>query len=286
MSVGALSLRAGRWTSLAGTQSLVERLALPAQVHRKTGSRVHVVFDEFQEIDELDVAVDGILRSEIQHHAGEASYVFAGSAIRMMELMFTDRKRAFYAQTIAVPVPVVPDADLADYVHGRFETTGKSVESAAISALLDLVRGHPQRAMVAAHYLWDETSELAGVEQWDAAYGRLMRDLDDEMRTVWIGLSRGDRVTLSNIATGRGPYASGRRRRALRRRREGVRGEPRRQGTGRAVCAPLRCGGSSTRALGVGPAALTTVGGAMGRRENCLSLVVHASRTGSDFLFL
>ena len=104
---------------------------------------------------------------------------------------------------------MVPDGDLADYVHGRFETTGKSVESAAISALLDLVRGHPQRAMVASHYLWDETSEVAGVEQWDAAYGRLMRDLDDEMRTVWIGLSRDDRVTLPNIATGRGPYASG-----------------------------------------------------------------------------
>lgn len=195
-------------TLSARTQSLVERLALPAQVHKKTGSRVHVVFDEFQEIDELDVAVDGVLRSEIQHHAGQASYVFAGSAIRMMELMFTDRRRAFYAQTIAVPVPVVPDGDLAAYVHERFETTGKSVESAAIAAVLDLVRGHPQRAMVAAHYLWAETSEAAGVEEWDGAYRRLMRDLDDEMITVWTGLSRADRVTLSNIATGRGPYAS------------------------------------------------------------------------------
>jgi uncharacterized protein len=204
---GAIPVR-GAVDLSARTQSLVERLALPAQVHTKTGSRVHVVFDEFQEIDELDVAVDGVLRSEIQHHAGEARYVFAGSAIRMMELMFTDRKRAFYAQTIAVPVPVVPEGDLADYVHERFDRTGKGVESTAISALLDLVRGHPQRAMVAAHYLWDETSEVAGVEQWDEAYRRLMRDLDDEMRTVWMGLSRADRVTLSNVATGRGPYAS------------------------------------------------------------------------------
>ena len=95
IGVGGGAIPASGAVDLSGrTQSLVERLALPAQVHRKTGSRVHVVFDEFQEIDELDVAVDGILRSEIQHHAGEASYVFAGSAIRMMELMFTDRKSA------------------------------------------------------------------------------------------------------------------------------------------------------------------------------------------------
>lgn len=96
-----LSVRA-QWLGL--------RRALPAPLHRKTGARVQVVFGECQEVDELDVAVDGLLRSEIQHHAGQASYVFAGSAIRMMELKFTEAKRAFYEQTIAVPVPRVPEA--------------------------------------------------------------------------------------------------------------------------------------------------------------------------------
>ena len=32
---------------------LIERLSLPAQVYERTGSRVHVVFDEFQEIDRI-----------------------------------------------------------------------------------------------------------------------------------------------------------------------------------------------------------------------------------------
>ncbi len=91
----SLDLGAGR------REALVARLALPTRVFEKTGQRVHVVFDEFQELDAVGGQANAVVRSEIQHHGDVASYVFAGSQLRMMEMLFSDRKRAFYGQTDA-----------------------------------------------------------------------------------------------------------------------------------------------------------------------------------------
>ena len=127
-------------------EALVARLALPTRVFEKTGRRVHVVFDEFQELDAVGGQADAVVRSEIQHHGDMASYVFAGSQLRMMEMLFADRKRAFYGQTERVLLQPLEPEPLAAYLTSRFERTEKDMTEAALGALLDLVEGHPRRA--------------------------------------------------------------------------------------------------------------------------------------------
>jgi hypothetical protein len=151
-------------------EALVVRLSLPVKVFQKTGKRVHVVFDEFQELDAIDGPADAVVRSEIQHHGDAASYVFTGSQLHIMEMMFTDRSRAFYGQTTRVPLAPLDPIALADYVSTRFERTSKELMPAALDGLLELVQGHPQRAMVAAHALWDATDSVA-----DFGSGRRLR---------------------------------------------------------------------------------------------------------------
>ena len=170
-------------------EALAERLDLPKRVREKTGNRVHVVFDEFQELDRIaQKNVDQILRSVIQHHGDAASYVFAGSELHMMQLMFTDRQRAFYGQTQKVALKPLADEALAEYIVSRFEATGKSLTPSVLSALLDLVVGHPQRAMVAAHSLWEVTDGIADLGEWEMALDRLMDDVDDELGILWLGM--------------------------------------------------------------------------------------------------
>ena len=84
---------------------LVERLALPARLHEKHGTRTLVIFDEFQDILAVKERADAVIRSEIQHHGDAASYVFAGSHVGMMRELFTDRRRAFYGQAGPVDLP-------------------------------------------------------------------------------------------------------------------------------------------------------------------------------------
>jgi len=189
-------------------EALAERLDLPKKVYVKTGNRVHVVFDEFQELDQLaQKNVDQVVRSVIQHHGDAASYVFAGSELHMMEMMFADPQRAFYGQAQKVSLKPLADEALAEYIASRFEYTGKTLRADVLDALLRLVLGHPQRAMAAAHALWRNTDDEADLGDWEQARVGLMDDVGDELRVLWTGTGVAEREVLVLVAAGRSPYS-------------------------------------------------------------------------------
>jgi hypothetical protein len=211
ITVGGGALPVSGAIDLAGVAraGLEERLALPVRVHEKTGRRVHVVFDEFQELDYLPGSADQVVRSEIQHHGDAASYVFAGSQLHMMEMMFTSPKRAFYGQAELVSLSPLDGEPLSVYVSSRFLESGKDLTASVMSGLLRLVRGHPQRAMAAAHALWDRTSSVADLEEWELARAALMDGVADEMKSQWSELSTNERLIVDAVARGESPYKSG-----------------------------------------------------------------------------
>ena len=203
---GAVPVSASVDLGAVRREALVARLALPTRVFEKTGQRVHVVFDEFQELDAVGGQADAVVRSEIQHHGDMASYVFAGSQLRMMEMLFSDRKRAFYGQTERVFLPPLEAEPLAEYLTSRFERSTKDITEAALGAVLDLVEGHPQRAMAAAHALWSAAARIADLDQWETARSILMAAVEDELKTAWVELSSMQRKTLVAVSLGSPPY--------------------------------------------------------------------------------
>lgn len=206
---GLVPAAAGVDLSGPSQAGLIEMLNLPKEVAERTGLRVHVVFDEFQDLLSLPNQVDSTVRAAIQHHAESASYVFAGSQITMMEQLFTDPKRAFFSQTMRVTLLPIAALPLAEYIDSRFHRTDRTITADALGVILDAVDGHPQRAMVAAHYLWDscDTNGVADIEQWSTAAERMMNDFDDELRSLWSGFPVNDRATIKSIATGIGPFS-------------------------------------------------------------------------------
>lgn len=193
------------------TPSLLDMLALPRRLHEKHNRRVLVVFDEFQDVLGVGENLDAVIRSEIQHHGAAASYIFAGSEPRMMAELFGDRRRAFYGQAIGVGLPPLPADALAEYVSGRFETTGKTI-GPALDALLAFVAGHPQRSMLLAHAVWDATPPGgdADEEAWYEALHWVRAEVDDQLSAIWRLLSKNQRRVLSSLATGQSPYAASR----------------------------------------------------------------------------
>ncbi len=193
---------------LPTTSSLAERLDLPLRIHRKFGTRVLVVFDEFQEIVAAEGKADAILRAAIQHHGDAASYVFAGSHVGMMTALFTDRRRAFYAQAQPVILGPLPVDACADFISTRFADTGKNVGE-ALGPLLDMTQGHPQRTVLVAHALWQELESggTADAATLAAASDRLLANLADEFRSLWTELPNGQRRVLAAIAQQQRPYA-------------------------------------------------------------------------------
>jgi uncharacterized protein len=192
---------------------LLERLALPRRLHERDGTRTLVVFDEFQDVLATKQRADATIRSEIQHHADAASYVFAGSQLGMMRRLFSDKRRALYGQAAPVDLPPLPPDEVAEYLDLRFRETNRSV-GATLDPLLGVARGHPQRTMMLAHGVWNATGpgQTATEEVWASAYDHVMHQVTDELRAIWTGLSTGQRRVLSAVAENReGLYAAGRR---------------------------------------------------------------------------
>ena len=72
--------------------------------------------------------------------------------------------------------PLPADA-LADFIVARFED-GRRDPGEAIGPLLDTAEGHPQRAMLLAHHLYEHTPAraVADVETWADALRAAQRE--------------------------------------------------------------------------------------------------------------
>jgi hypothetical protein len=167
-------------------QRLADLLDLPAQVFEASGERTIVVFDEFQDFLRAEGGLDGLLRSKIQFHREAASYVFSGSEQALLEEYFDTRERPLFDQARPIYLPPLPDAALGDYVADRFSRTGKDAGE-ALDLLLALVRGHPQRAMLVAHHLWDCTAdgETADADTLARTLGQVDRETKERFEATW-----------------------------------------------------------------------------------------------------
>jgi len=143
---------------------LLTLLDLPRRAAERAETKVIVAFDEFQAVLGAKPPLDGALRSVIEQHGTQVGYLFSGSHPGMMRGLFADRERPFYGQARSVSLAPLADEDLAPFIAERFEATNRGA-GAALGPLLDLVRGHPQRAMLAAHLLWERAPEGGAADE-------------------------------------------------------------------------------------------------------------------------
>jgi uncharacterized protein len=180
---------------------LERMLDLPIDIYKKHGRRTLVVFDEFQDILRIGSEVEGLIRSHIQHQGVEAAYVFAGSHPGLMLALFSDRERPLFGQARPIQLAPLDDASLGDYIEARFAATGRSAGE-ALDSLLALVRGHPQRAMLVAHHLWEATpgGETADLDTFAAALDAVDRELREAFERTWERLRTNEARVLAALA--------------------------------------------------------------------------------------
>jgi len=134
--------------------------------------------------------VDGPLRSKIQFHGDQASYIFAGSEPGMLDTLFGDRKRPLFDQARPIELGPLADEDLLEFIGSRFDAAGRD-PGEALDEALDLVRGHPQRAMLCAHHLWELTprGSAANLETFERMLVALDRETTPAFEQLWEGLA-------------------------------------------------------------------------------------------------
>jgi uncharacterized protein len=184
-------------------------LDLPLRLEESGGFRAYIALDEFQDVGKVP-SLDGILRSHIQFQGDVASYVFAGSEPGLMKQLFERKEAPLYGSAVPVRLGRLRDEDLASYVAERFRESERGVGE-ALNPMLASAKGHPQRAMLLAHRLWDEVEAggTATLEDWERAHAAALDELQPEFEAQWRGLDTAEQKTVRAIIAGDGsPYRS------------------------------------------------------------------------------
>lgn len=204
LAAGPVRVEAGaavETTREADSRVLMGLLDLPLELFERTGTRTLVAFDEFQALLAVDPHIDGLFRSQIQRHGDAASYIFAGSHPGLMEQLFGAYERPFFGQARVMRLDPLTDPDLIEYVGERFEAGGRDV-TPVLDAFLDLAKGHPQRAMLLAHQLWDQTprGEVATPERWQRAIEVMFAEYGEALQAAWDSLETKEQAVMAALA--------------------------------------------------------------------------------------
>ena len=197
-----LAPSAGRPAADEARVVLLELLDIPLRLHQDGGGLTVVCMDEFQDLLVADNALDGLVRSVIQHHGEAAAYVFAGSQPSLMRALFSDQERPFYGQARPLELPRLPVEEAARDIEELLSVDGLDA-AGAVDELMSFTHGHPQRTVLLAHHLYNLLEEQSLPDDLAAAAIDLaLTETRDAQQALWDGLGRVERIVLMALADG------------------------------------------------------------------------------------
>jgi hypothetical protein len=187
--------------------ALLDLLDVPRALHESDGGLTVVCFDEFQDVLIADDALDGLMRSVIQHHGEAAAYVFAGSQPSLMHALFSEHERPFYGQARPLELPALPIAEAAHDIEALLVNDGLEPVD-AVDEILAYTGGHPQRTILLAHHLYNLLEQPDHPDPAPAALELALAETRDALQALWDGLDRNERLVLLALGDGQAPTGS------------------------------------------------------------------------------
>ncbi len=135
--------------------TLEDILNLPFLYARAKKSRMLVIFDEFQEIDQF--GLEKKFRSVFQAHSRQLSYLFSGSKKSIIKRMFSDSSRAFYKSVKHMHIAEIPLEEWTQFIQDKFTNTGKKIEQKHIREAFRITHGFPYYMQQLMFEVWNQT---------------------------------------------------------------------------------------------------------------------------------
>jgi hypothetical protein len=181
--------------------TLEHLLELPASLGADRQRRVALVFDEFQEIMNIDRSLLPLMRSVFQEQP-DVAHVYLGSKRHMMEEIFSDANEPFWRSARQMELGVIPPPLFAEFLHERFTQTSRSIDDSVIELVLATTHSHPYGTQELAYALWEVTPSgaTANVRRFDEALSRVLRSENAHFTRIWERASKAQRLTLEALA--------------------------------------------------------------------------------------
>ncbi|RCV63368.1 hypothetical protein C5S53_14555 [Methanophagales archaeon] len=178
----------------------------PQRIAKKRNKNFIVVFDEFQEIANLNgEAIEKGMRACFQHH-DRVGYLFAGSRRHIISDMVTNKQRAFYNMGKVMPLDKIPREEFKIFLEGKFTRTGFSVAEGVLDEILDVTENYPYNVQFLCHELWHNCKDNRKVSSDDITpvMNRILYGQSAVYVTLWNTLPRHQKRILVAIAASGG----------------------------------------------------------------------------------
>lgn len=137
---------------------------------------VCLAFDEFQVVTSYTEGnAEAILRTMIQQ-LNNIHFIFSGSNRHMMNEIFHDSKRPFFASTMIVSLPAIPAEDYRRFIEDRFNERKKSITGEAISFILEWTRRHTYYTQSVCNTVYSSGAKNIDMQSVKAICGEILEE--------------------------------------------------------------------------------------------------------------
>ena len=161
---------------------------------------VTVIIDEFQAVvQDKGNRAEKQIRATVQKHK-HVSYIFAGSATRLLADMTGNSNRPFYQLGSRLFLKALPRDEFAAFLTDGFVNAGFTCSEGAIDRILDAAEEVPYSVQRLAHECWEQTrvSNDATItkDRVDATLDRVAQQEDPGYTQLWTTLSGAQKKVL------------------------------------------------------------------------------------------
>jgi len=205
--LGQPTVEFGLDATAAKQPDLLEVLAAPQELARRTKKTVVVVFDEFQQITQYDDDLtERQLRSSIQHH-NNVAYLFLGSRKHLLQNMFLGQSRPLYRAAAHYPLGPIATDHWRPFIASRFRKAKKRISRQCVEQVCQQTGGHPFYTQHLCHVLWSMTEPGDAVDgaSLERAVSELLRRESHAYVTLWETLTKNEQRLLRGLADSEAP---------------------------------------------------------------------------------
>jgi AAA+ ATPase superfamily predicted ATPase len=182
--------------------SLEEVFDVPEKIARKRKKNFVIIFDEFQEILNLDGEnLEKKMRACFQHHHN-VGYLFAGSKRHLISSMVSDPNRAFYKLGDIMNLKKIKPAEMIGFLQKQFSKGPIEVGENALKYILRVSENVPYNVQYLCHHMWNWCLEEEKLEKKDVleVLENIINEQSVNYIAFWDGLSLHQRLFLKAIS--------------------------------------------------------------------------------------
>lgn len=180
-----------------------DSMALLGEVS-STEHKLIVVFDEFQDVLEIDKHIDKELRAIMQEQKS-INYVLLGSQESMMTDIFERPKSPFYHFGRLMRLGKIPQEDFTKYLQDRLSSVTEHASTIS-QQILDFTDNHPYYTQQLASTVWDLIVLGKGDDHiLSKAVNDIVQTHDLDYERLWLTFNKTDQLMITIICQGHNP---------------------------------------------------------------------------------